>query len=62
MVTPELEGVRVFAQDGKPIGHIALPERCANLCFGGRKRNRLFMAASQSVYALYVMTQGVAGG
>jgi len=37
-------------------------ERCANLCFGGRKRNRLFMAASQSVYSVYVNTQGVAGG
>ena len=48
----------VFAPDGKPIGRIALPERCANLCFGGVKRNRLFMAASQSVYALYVNTQG----
>jgi sugar lactone lactonase YvrE len=34
-------------------------ERCANLCFGGRKRNRLFMAASQSVYSVYVNTQGV---
>ena len=40
------------------IGHIALPERCANLCFGGRKRNRLFMAASQSLYAVYVNTAG----
>jgi gluconolactonase len=44
------------------IGHIALPERCANLCFGGRKRNRLFMAASQSLYSVYVNTQGVLGG
>jgi gluconolactonase len=44
------------------IGHIALPERCANLCFGGRRRNRLFMAASQSIYSVYVNTQGVAGG
>ena len=44
------------------IGRIALPERCANLCFGGVKRNRLFMAASTSVYALYVNTRGVAGG
>ncbi|WP_213953410.1 SMP-30/gluconolactonase/LRE family protein [Variovorax sp. dw_954] len=52
------DGVRVFAPDGKPIGHITLPERCANLCFGGVARNRLFMAASQSVYALYVNTQG----
>ena len=47
---------------GTLIGRISLPERCANLCFGGVRRNRLFMAASQSVYALYVNTQGVAGG
>jgi gluconolactonase len=43
------------------IGRIALPERCANLCFGGLKRNRLFMAASQSIYALYVNTQARSG-
>jgi gluconolactonase len=55
-----LDGVRVFAADGTPIGHIHLPERCANVCFGGRHRNRLFMAASHSVYALYVNTQGAA--
>jgi gluconolactonase len=55
-----LDGVRVFAPDGKAIGHVHLPERCANVCFGGEKRNRLFMAASQSVYSLYVNTQGVA--
>ena len=60
MGSEPLDGVRVFAPDGKPIGHIRLPERCANVCFGGEKRNRLFMAASQSVYALYVNTQGVA--
>jgi gluconolactonase len=53
-----LDGVRVFAPDATPIAHIALPERCANLCFGGRMRNRLFMAASQSLYSLYVNTQG----
>ncbi len=53
-----LDGVMVFAPDGTPIGRIALPERCANLCFGGRHRNRLFMASSQSLYALYVGTQG----
>lgn len=57
-----LDGVRVFAPDGTPIGHIDLPMRCANVCFGGRHRNRLFMAASQGVFALYVNTQGVAGG
>ncbi len=62
MGVPELDGVRVFGTDGKPIGHIALPERCANVCFGGLRRNRLFMTASTSVYALYVQTQGAAGG
>jgi len=56
------DGVAVFAPDGKLIGRVLLPERCANVCFGGVKRNRLFMAASQSVYALYVETQGVLGG
>ncbi|VTU23771.1 Gluconolactonase precursor [Variovorax sp. RA8] len=56
------DGVRVFAPDATPIGRIALPERCANVCFGGPARNRLFMAASQSLYALYVNTQGVLGG
>ena len=54
-----LDGVHVFNPAGKLIGRIDLPERCANLCFGGVHRNRLFMAASTSVYSLYVNTQGV---
>ncbi|UTD25643.1 SMP-30/gluconolactonase/LRE family protein [Bradyrhizobium sp. WD16] len=58
MGSPELDGVLVHNPAGEPIGRIALPERCANLCFGGRRRNRLFMAASQSIYALYVNTRG----
>jgi gluconolactonase len=62
MGDPELDGVRVFTPHGQPIGHIRLPERAANLCFGGRHRNRLFIAASHGLYALYVNTQGVAGG
>jgi len=61
-MTPELDGVRIFSPAGEPIGHVKLPERCANLCFGGRYRNRLFMAASQSLYSLYVNTQGAKGG
>ncbi|HXD46067.1 MAG TPA: SMP-30/gluconolactonase/LRE family protein [Pseudolabrys sp.] len=61
-MTAEFDGVRVFTAAGEPIGHIALPERCANLCFGGRLRNRLFMAASHSLYSLYVNTQGAKGG
>ena len=59
---PEQDGVAVFAPDGTLIGRILLPERCANLCFGGVKRNRLFMTASQSVYALYVEALGCPGG
>jgi gluconolactonase len=51
-------GVHVFAPDGTLIGKIHLPESCANLCFGGTKKNRLFMAASRSLYSLYVDTQG----
>jgi gluconolactonase len=62
MGSAELDGVMIFNPDGKVIGRIDLPERCANLCFGGLHRNRLFMAASTSVYSLYVNTQGVAGG
>jgi gluconolactonase len=58
----DLDGVHVFSPEGKLIGRIRLPERCANLCFGGLARNRLFMAAGQSLYALYVNTQGMAGG
>ncbi|HTQ77691.1 MAG TPA: SMP-30/gluconolactonase/LRE family protein [Burkholderiales bacterium] len=54
-----LDGVHVFNPGGRLIGRIDLPERCANVCFGGLHRNRLFMAASTSLYALYVNTQGV---
>jgi gluconolactonase len=61
-MSEELDGVRVFTPQGEPIGHITLPERCANVCFGGRHRNRLFMAAAHSLYALYVNTQGALGG
>jgi gluconolactonase len=55
---PELDGVMVFDPQGKAIGHIRLPERCANLCFGGARRNRLFMASSHSLYALHVNVRG----
>jgi gluconolactonase len=62
MGSAELDGVRIFNPQGQPIGFIALPERCANVCFGGPKGNRLFMAASHSVYSLYVNTLGAKGG
>ncbi len=52
------DGVHIFAPDGDRIGQIRLPEICGNVCFGGTKRNRLFMTASRSLYAVYVETQG----
>jgi gluconolactonase len=55
---PGYDGVHIFAPGGERIGQIRLPEACANVCFGGPKRNRLFMTASQSVYAVYVNTRG----
>ena len=54
----DLDGVMVFNPQGKAIGHIRLPERCANLCFGGPKNNRLYMASCHSLYALYVEAHG----
>jgi gluconolactonase len=48
----------VITPGGERIGMIRLPETCANICFGGTKRNRLFMAASQSLYAVYVDAVG----
>jgi gluconolactonase len=62
MGAPELDGVRIINKDGAAIGHIRLPERCANVAFGGRHRNRLFMPASRSLYSIYVNTQGVPYG
>jgi gluconolactonase len=55
---PGFDGVHCYAPDGDLIGKIHLPEACANLCFGGVKKNRLFMAASQSIYAIYVEAVG----
>lgn len=57
-VGPGYDGVHCFSPDGKLIGQIHLPEPCANLCFGGAKKNRLFMTASQSLYAVYLETVG----
>jgi len=55
-------GVTVWNPDGKLIGRIRTPEICGNVTFGGPKRNRLFMAGSQSLYAVYTATQGAAPG
>lgn len=53
-----LDGVRVYDREGRPLAHVHLPERCANVCFGGARNNRLFMASSHSLYALYVNVRG----
>ena len=55
---PKEDGVRCYAPGGDLIGKMHLPETCPNLCFGGKRRNRLFMTASTSVYAVYVNDQG----
>lgn len=52
------DGVHCFAPDGSLIGRIHLPEPCSNLCFGGARRNRLFVTAGTSLYAVYVNTVG----
>ncbi|MEO1612260.1 MAG: SMP-30/gluconolactonase/LRE family protein, partial [Pseudomonadota bacterium] len=52
------DGVHCFAANGDRIGQIKLPEICSNVCFGGTKRNRLFMTASQSLYSVFVETTG----
>lgn len=53
-----VDGVHCFAPDGALLGKIHLPEPCSNLCFGGLKKNRLFMTAGQSLYSVYVETVG----
>ena len=58
---PGTDGVHCLTPEGELIGRIVLPEPCANLCFGGVKRNRLFMTASQSLYSLYVEAIGASG-
>jgi gluconolactonase len=55
---PVIDGVTVIAPDGTPIGRIFTPEVVANVAFGGAKRNRLFMAGSTSLYAVYVNVAG----
>lgn len=52
------DGVHVFSPEGQRIGLIKLPETASNLCFGGPKRNRLFITASQSLFSIYVNTRG----
>lgn len=60
-VNEGVDGVLVLSPEAKRIGLISLPERAANLCFGGRKRNRLFIVTARGLYSVYVNTQGVPG-
>ncbi|MFM2308612.1 MAG: hypothetical protein RLY87_732 [Chloroflexota bacterium] len=53
-----IDGVHCYAPDGTLLGRIHLPEVCANVCFGGVKKNRLFITASRSLYSIYVNTRG----
>ena len=53
------DGAHCYAPGGDLLGRIHLPEGCANLCFGGYRKNRLFMTAGQSLYAIYLNTVGV---
>lgn len=52
------DGVHCYDPDGTLIGKILVPEAVANVCFGGVKRNRLYICATTSLYAIYVMTNG----
>jgi hypothetical protein len=61
MGSEELDGVMAISPRGKLIGRIALPERGANLCFGGSQRNPVSMASCQPVYTLHDNTQGAVG-
>jgi len=58
--TSAADGVHCFAPDGTLLGKILTPERVANLTFGGPKGNRLYIAATSSIYAIYVTTNGAA--
>ncbi len=53
------DGVHCFAPDGSLIGKILVPQTVANLCFGGPRRNRLFITATRSLYAVYTASIGV---
>ncbi len=52
------DGVHCYSPDGALLGQIHLPETCANFCFGGVKKNRIFITASRSLYSVYLEAQG----
>jgi len=56
--TSAMDGVHCYETDGTLIGKIFMPEKVSNLCFGGPKRNRLFVTATHSLYTVLVATTG----
>ena len=58
MWTSTYEGVHCYDRDGTLIGKILIPERVANVTFGGLKRNRLFICGTTSLYSIMLMTNG----
>ena len=52
------DGVRCYAADGTLLGMVKIPEVVANCCFGGAKRNRLFICGTTSLYSVYLNTRG----
>ena len=57
--TSSADSVRAYAPDGTLIGRIPIPELVSNLCFGGPRRNRLYITAQTSLYAIYLNTHEV---
>jgi gluconolactonase len=55
----EDQGAHCLAPDGTTIGKVHLPEMCSNLCFGGARRDRLFITGATSLYAVYLNVRGV---
>jgi gluconolactonase len=52
------DGVHCHAADGAPLGKVRIPEAVSNLCFGGAKRNRLFICGTSSLYSVFLNTRG----
>ena len=53
------DGVHAYASDGTLLGKIRIPEVVANVCFGGEKRNRLYICGTSSLYAVYLNSSGM---
>ena len=53
------DGVHCFSPEGTLLGKILVPQTVSNLTFGGPRRNRLFITATKSLYAVYTATMGV---